>query len=238
MGSSPIIALMLASIRRLRSARAFHYIEDGMGTSHVADFLNDPHFKEAYQRGVDTGSWHGCDVRWRAYNCCWAARHALLLDGDFVECGVNRGGVSRVVMEYVSFASLNRHFFLLDTYKGSPDVAPVNQSDYEECYDDVVRTFSPFPNAIIVRGFVPDTLSQVTADRICYLSIDMNNPAPEIAALEFFWDRLVPGAIVILDDYAYAEDYRTSKNAMDALSAKLGCTILTMPTGQGLIFKT
>jgi hypothetical protein len=50
---------------------------------------------------------------------------------------------------------------------------------------------------------VADTLSQVTVTAICYLSLDMNNTTPEIAAAERFWDRLVPGGIIVLDDYGW-----------------------------------
>jgi hypothetical protein len=31
----------------------------------------------------------------------------------------------------------------------------------------------------------------------------MNIVVPELAAIEYFWDRLVPGAVVVLDDYAW-----------------------------------
>jgi O-methyltransferase len=229
---------MKSLLRKLRSLTRFTYLEDGMGTEHVADFLSDPRFMSAYQAGVETGSWHGCDLHWRVYNACWAAQHVLSLQGDFVECGVNRGGISRSVMEYVGFDSLDRKFFLLDTFRGSSEVATPNKSEYLECYEDVIKTFSPFPNATIIRGMVPETLPQVESEKICYLSIDMNNPAPEVAALRFFWPKLVQGAIVILDDYAFSESYRTSKNAMDALGCELGFKVLTLPTGQGLIIKT
>ncbi len=215
------------------------YIEDGMGTVHVADFLRDPAFLSAYQKGVDTGSWHGYEVRWRTYNACWAAQHALSLRGDFVECGVNRGGTSRAVMDFVNFGSLaDRRFFLLDTYRGSEQAAAVNQNDYAECYEDVVKTFSLFPNVSIIRGRVPDTLLRVDSQKVCYLCIDMNHADPEIAALRFFWDKLVPGAIVLLDDYAYSESYRAQKEAFDALGRELGFSVLTMPTGQGMIVRS
>ncbi len=49
-------------------------------------------------------------------------------------------------------------------------------------------------NVTIIRGPVPDTLPRVTAERVCYLSLDMSSAAAEVAALGFFWDRLVPGA--------------------------------------------
>jgi len=224
--------------KTLSSLLSFRYFEDGMATVHVADFLEDPQFKNAYRLGVATGSWHGCEIRWRAYNACWAAKQALSLDGDFVECGVNRGGLSRTVIDYVGFAALNRRFFLLDTYRGHPDVAQPNQNEYQECYEDVLRAFAPFSNVRIIRGLVPDTLSLVDSDRICYLSIDMNHPPPEVAALRYFWPKLVPGAVVLLDDYCFSEYYRPGKTAMDSLSQELDFSILTMPTGQGLIIKT
>jgi O-methyltransferase len=53
---------------------------------------------------------------------------------------------------------------------------------------------------------IPDTLPQVKSDRICYLSIDMNNAAPEIAAAEYFEDRMISGGIIVLDDYGWKAD--------------------------------
>jgi O-methyltransferase len=224
--------------KMVKAIPSFNYFEDGMATSHVADFLVDPKFQRSYEQGIKTGSWHGSNLRWRVYNACWAASQALSMCGDFVECGVNRGGISRAVMEYIEFASLDRRFFLLDTYKGSVDVAEPNQNDYQECYEDVLKTFAPFPNARVIRGLVPSTLGSIDSESICYLSIDMNNPEPEVSALHFLWQRLVSGAVVLLDDYAYSESYRSSKNAMDVLGTELGFNVLTMPTGQGVIIKT
>jgi hypothetical protein len=230
---------MLSKFRRsLSLVKNSRYVEDGMATSHNADFLSDPAFVSAYQKGVETGSWHGQQLRWRVYNACWAAKQALSLEGDFVECGVNRGGISRAVIEFVNFGTLHdRRFFLLDTYRGSDGVVAEIRDAYQECYEDVVRTFSPFRNVKIIRGLVPDTLSQVDSHRVAYLSIDMNNAAPEVAALRFFWDKLVKGAVVLLDDYSYAECYRPQKEALDDLGRELGFSVLTMPTGQGMIVK-
>lgn len=50
----------------------------------------------------------------------------------------------------------------------------------------------------------PETLDQIQSTSISYLHLDMNCAPPEIAAIEFLWSRwLVPGAIILLDDYAY-----------------------------------
>src|SRR5262245_44841764 len=92
------------------------YNQDGLTTDHNCDFMDEPQFKEAYDLGKRTGSWTGSDLRWRAHVVCWAAQRAQNLPGDFVECGVNRGGYSRMVVHYVNFARLPKTFYLLDTF--------------------------------------------------------------------------------------------------------------------------
>ena len=49
-----------------------------------------------------------------------------------------------------------------------------------------------------MKGRVPESLEAVEIESVAYLSIDMNIVEPEIAALEYFWDKLVPGALVVL----------------------------------------
>jgi hypothetical protein len=53
-----------------------------------------------------------------AAGAAWSVREK---EGDFVECGVNRGGLSRAVIHYVDFEKLNKRFWLLDTYEGLVD---------------------------------------------------------------------------------------------------------------------
>ena len=72
--------------------------------------------------------------------------------------------------------------------------------------------------------------------QVCYLSLDLNCAEPEIAAIRFFWDLLVPGAPVVLDDYG-SLGYVPQKLAMDAFAAEVNVPVLTLPTGQGLIIK-
>ena len=172
----------------------------------------------------------------------WAAERALGLAGDFVECGVNRGGNAKTAMHYLNFQAVPKRFYLLDTFCGFPEAqraaaASCDRDRYVDCYADVVQTFCPYPNAVIVRGAIPGTLRQVPAEQVAFLSIDMNCAEPEIAAAEFFWDRLVPGAVIVLDDYACGPWYLRQKQAFDAFALARGLRVLPLPTGQGLIFK-
>lgn len=218
------------------------YAKDGLITFHHSDFLKDPLFQEAYRLGKATGSWHGADIEWRAYVACWAGAKAAKLAGDFVECGVERGGMARAVMHYVGFAKLPKKFYLLDTFCGFPEehrdlAAPCHRDSYHECFADAQRTFADVPNAVLVRGKVPESLAWVGAEQVAYLSIDMNCAEPEIAAAEHFWDKLVPGAVMLLDDYGYSDHYVRQKEAFNRFAAARNVQVLLLPTGQGLIMK-
>ena len=63
------------------------------------------------------------------------------------------------------------------------------------------------------------TLAQANIEQVSYLSIDMNCSAPEIAAAEFFWEKLTPGAVVLLDDYGFNDTHIVQKRAFDEFCA-------------------
>lgn len=231
------------------------YNNDALATwGKNVSFLHEPAFVRAYQSGMNSGhkisrekgSNTDIHIEWRVHVACWAAWHAKQLPGSFVECGVNTGVYSLAVCNYIDFNSTGKDFFLFDTFEGIPeeqmaeqekyDRVRENQEFYEECYDVARHNFAPFPKARLIRGKVPDTLDSVAIDRVCYLSIDMNIAEPEIAAIEFFWDKLVSGAPVILDDYGWSH-YPLQKEGMDKFASRKGVRILTMPTGQGLLLK-
>lgn len=221
------------------------YNQDGLATSHYGSFMDEARFRSAYEAGRATGSWEDGDIQWRAHVICWAAARGAALPGDFVECGVNRGGYALTAMKYVGFENLEKRFYLLDTFEGlvAEQLAPEERKaglrggGYTPCHASVMRTFAPYGTAVrVIQGVVPDTLTMVDADQVAFLSIDMNAREPEISAAEFFWDRLVPGAVMVLDDYGWRK-HAAQRIAFDEFARKRGVPLLGLPTGQGLILK-
>jgi hypothetical protein len=152
-------------------------------------------------------------------------------------------------MEDLEWDRLGKTFYLLDTFAGvAEEMIPDNEEErqrnqqnltsgfYVRGVESVARNFSQWRNVKIIQGRVPDTLPQVKTKQISYLHLDMNCARPEIAALNYFWERLVAGAMILLDDYAYI-GYQPQKEAMDALAKERGVRILSLPTGQGLLVK-
>ena len=57
-------------------------------------------------------------MRWRYYIVCWMANHVKQLEGDYVECGVYKGGYAKAIMDYIDFQEMKKSFWLFDTYEG------------------------------------------------------------------------------------------------------------------------
>jgi hypothetical protein len=215
--------------------------------------LRDPKFREAYLIGQHSGRFRhnpfgspDLKIDFRAYIECWGAGQGLLLPGDFVFCGVNTGMMPLAVCHYLDINKTGKSVWLFDTYNGIPieqisereqalDRASLNDA-YPECFELAKKNFASFPHAHLVRGKVPDTLPTVPIDAVSYLSIDMNIAYPERLAIEYFWPKLSPGAVVVLDDYGgHAHDEQRA--TMDEFAASKKLKVLNLPTGQGMIVK-
>lgn len=221
------------------------YKADGVITSNNADFLKNTRFSRAYQLAEQTNPWPHFSMQWRTYIVCTLAEQVKNLPGDFVECGVNTGAYARALIDYIDFNSTGKIFYLFDTYEGLIEEQITEKeltngignylNTYTNVYEQVCTTFKPF-NTKIIRGMVPDTLPECTSKEICYLSIDMNVSAPEIAALNFFWDKMVSHGVIILDDYGFP-GHEEQKSAFDKFVNEKKVPLLYIPTGQAIIFK-
>lgn len=208
----------------------------------------------SYRRGMNSGhkigrpagSSEDIHIEWRVFVNCWAARHALLLPGDFVECGTNTGICALSICDYLDLNTTEKKFYLFDTFCGIPteqasesEKGKVNENNktlYENCWEVTKNNFNPFPGVILVRGKVPETFGKVKIDKVAFLHLDMNIAYPEKCALEFFWDKLVPSSIILLDDYGF-KGYEEQKRVHDEFAASKQTSILLLPTGQGLLIK-
>ena len=236
--------------------REYSYNGLGLRTfGKTTHFAANPRFQDAYARcRINDGSnqkkaIYIDDIRWQVHVALWAAAQAARLgSGDFVECGVNTGMYSSAICDWLDFNTIDKDFWLFDTFNGTPveQMSAAerdgiggwhNRESYEECFERAVATFAAWPRCRLIRGTVPQTLAMFPEGRqVAYLSIDMNIVVPEIAAIEFFWDKLIPGAIVLLDDYGWAT-HVPQREAFDDFARSHGLLILTVPTGQGIIIR-
>jgi O-methyltransferase len=162
--------------------------------------------------------------------------HANKIDGDFVECGVWRGGSAMLTaMTLKRLGDFGRKLFLYDTFEGmsSPgeydvdfqnrkmkDVwRDVKQEDTVMCYstlEEVQQNMSltqyPTGQIIYVQGKVEDTIPNVQPERIALLRLDTDWYESTLHELEHLYPRLVTNGVLIIDDYGH---WKGARKAVD-----------------------
>jgi len=149
------------------------------------------------------------------------------LEGDFVETGTWQGGCS-IVMRAVNNAlgdKTRRANWLFDTFEGLPGfddrdtkieqaIAQSQKMDPEGSYkfsgglDTVKRHFisilgDDFKNLKFQKGFFKDTVPVAEVDKIAVLRLDGDMYSSTMDVLKVFYDKVVSGGYVIIDDYGH-----------------------------------
>jgi hypothetical protein len=147
-----------------------------------------------------------------------------------VECGVFTGSSLLACAELARDAHLDFHMVGLDTFTGLP---PLSQTDlslarpkarylrqtmFTETSVEQVR--ERIHDARLERevelhaGLFTDTLPLLPEQRYHFVNIDCDLYEPHIECLDYFYPRMVPGAIVFFDDY-HSVDYPMAGRSVD-----------------------
>jgi hypothetical protein len=213
-----------------------YYLGDNFFTwTRNNSLFSDQSFLEAYQSNTKNDADRA--IAWRRYVLACAAFHCVQLEGDFAECGVYVGTGIKTVMDYLGGKNFPKLFWGYDTYDYNPVKGHQFKDQQEGMYQRVQERFDGYEQVRLIKGLIPESFSQGVPEKIAYLHIDMNNAEGELAALEHLFDRVVPGGLVILDDYEWAGVYRQQKAAEDPWFESRAYRVMPLPTGQGLVFK-
>ncbi|TPQ28519.1 class I SAM-dependent methyltransferase [Methylomonas sp. EFPC3] len=187
-------------------------------------------------------------LMWRHYIVFWsatfAAKYAPRGTHNFVECGVCDGLTSFFALSAASGCGNDWGAYLYDAWEAMRgdlllDSEKANQGEYGYLNVDVTRAnLAKFGDRVrFNKGYIPESFAQSeNPEAIVWIHIDLNSATPTIAALDFFWPRMVSGGVVLFDDYAWAGYEDTRNLILQWLKGKEG-TLLPLPTGQALIFK-
>lgn len=175
-------------------------------------------------------------IAWRRFILACAGYHCAQLPGDFVECGVYQGSGVKTIVDYLGGPAFPKTFWAYDTYDTNPTEHNF-AAQKEGLFESVQKRFEGYANVRLVKGLLPQSLEGDSPEKIAYLHIDLNSAEFEIAVLNVLFDRLVPGGILILDDYEWAGSYRGQKIAEDQWFDARSYRVFPLPTGQGLVLK-
>jgi hypothetical protein len=165
------------------------------------------------------------------------------LPGDIMECGVWRGGSMMVVAQLLVERGERRRLHLCDTFEGMSEPTAQDVSRYGRAAhallnrtertqgrslwciaseQDVRRNLNstgyPLDMVTLVRGKVEDTLPAAAPQQIALLRLDTDWYESTRHELECLYPRVVPGGVVIIDDYGY---WQGARRAVDEYLAQL-----------------
>lgn len=220
----------------------------------TAGLLEHPGFRDSFESVKGSHQYDQYDgsdgIFWRLNTLCWAAQCGLRVGGDFVECGVFKGDMVWVVLNTLGPERVPG-YYLYDSFVGfadeysSPEDYPLNpgfldfaNKHYREegLYEYVRDRFAPYQNVKVIKGFLPEALDVSSPDRIGFLHVDLNSPRAEVAVLERLFEKVLPGGVVVFDDYGW-KLFEKQKIAEDEFMRARGYEVLELPTGQGLVVK-
>jgi len=188
----------------------------------------------------------------------YAVRHVVRheIPGDIVECGVWRGGsMLAVAKTLIEAGDTERDLHLYDTYEGMSEPtehdrrqdgrsaaemlgaaersAPIWAYASLEDVQETMRT-SGYPAERIhyYKGKVEDTIPADIPDRISVLRLDTDWYESTRHELTHLWPRLVPGGVLLIDDYGWWEGAR---RAVDEWLAETGAPVLLLRMDEGRV---
>lgn len=203
-------------------------------------WLDDEAFQSYYRRFMDPGNWHSIDRK-------YALRELLKLcgevPGDTAECGAYKGATSYLICRAsVDTAQASaRHHYIFDSFEGLS--APEQRDgtywmvgDLQATEQDVRGALAEFDAFSIFPGWIPERFAEVAERRFAFVHVDVDLYQPTRDSIEFFYPRLNPGGILILDDYGF-RSCPGATAAADEFFADKPEAIANLPTGQGLVLK-
>ena len=165
----------------------------------------------------------------RMHSIYQGVRHVISqgIEGDFVECGVWRGGsCMRMARTLVALGETSRRIHLFDTFAGmtKPDDIDRRSRDgaemisrwehfqredhngwtfasLDEVKANLATTGYPVENLVYVKGEVESTLPHAAPERIALLRLDTDWYQSTYHELVHLWPRMAPGSALLLDDY-------------------------------------
>ena len=183
----------------------------------------------------------------RKYALWSLARHATTLPGDTAECGVLDGASSYLICLAKGDRCTSTHH-VFDSFEGlsQPVGEDVPESEYAWRWaqgdlsvdlGEVKNNLSQFRSIRYYAGWIPQRFAEVEDTEFCFVHVDVDLYQPTKDSIEFFYERLVPGGILLCDDYGYHTCPGARKAFDDFVVEHSLAPVVHLPTGQGFVIK-
>jgi O-methyltransferase len=244
-----IIYLRIEDGRPARALRVFkQYLSDCALPADVA-------YDVLYQAGLQATGTGITPLlrRHRFHSLLELFRTALPLEGMVAECGCFRGLSSYLMCSTLKLADAafdGSGYRIFDSFAGlsvpgSEDLFEgegaqvqrlrhmTRQGSFAASLDKVKGALSAFPRIEYFPGWIPAAFPDETATRYRFVHVDVDVYQPTRDSLESFYPRLVPGGMIVCDDY----NWPGARMAVEEVCARVGAEFATTPYTQAYIVK-
>lgn len=235
--------------------------QDGVNAETVASkallFEADSLFNQTYHQGLQQSATPDAKRRpERFYNTVQLFLQTLDLPGSMAECGCWKGLSSYLLCSYLraaneDFKGQNYHIF--DSFQGlnhpthADDLPAATITSLQSKFgtvrgafqadlNHVKQTLVDFPRITFHKGWIPDILFKMPDRAYRFVHIDVDLYAPTLGAVDYFYPRLVPGGLIVCDDYGSLA-WPGAKRAIDQYCHQNHLRPLVLSTGQGVLLK-
>ncbi len=203
-------------------------------------WLNDHEYLAMWK---DYPEWNPI-IHERRFNLFNLSKMVRNLPGDIAECGVFHAAGSFIMLSATNGS--DKKFFGFDSFEGLSEPGERDRISNETAFkwrkhdltsDEMVamKNLDKFANRVsLYRGWIPERFDEVNDRRFCLVHIDVDLYEPTKDALDFFVPRMVPGGMIICDDYGF-ETCPGARKAMDESAIRLGTIVTHLTTGQGVL---
>jgi hypothetical protein len=165
------------------------------------------------------------------------------IHGNVAECGVYRGYFARFINKYFP----DKVLYLFDTFGGfsiqdiekelslgddsfAKSAVALDKNRLKDTSVESVMQQMPHPEkCIIKKGYFPETAIGIE-DSFCFVNLDMDLYQPMLAGLNFFWDKMTRGGVILLHDY-YNLTWKGVAQAVEDFEKTIGKNICKTPIG-------
>ncbi len=174
----------------------------------------------------------------RAYMLYQLLRDVCNLQGAVAEVGVWRGGTGQLMATVLP----HKEIYLFDTFEGLPEISPDFDGAYhskgqfnDTSYEHVSRLFHQQESVKVIKGVFPSTINDDPLN-FCFVHVDVDLYQSAKDCCEYFYQRLVPGGVMIFDDYGFGTCPGVRQAVDEFFKHRHGH--FYMPTGQYVVVKT
>jgi hypothetical protein len=169
------------------------------------------------------------------------------VEGDTAECGVFEGSSSYLICK--ANASLRKNgsrvHYMFDSFEGLSAPSQLDgqhwsSGDLSSNEEVLLKKLSGFSNIKVMKGWIPERFTEIADRNFAFVHIDVDLYQPTFDSLQFFYDRMNSGGIILCDDYgcstcpgatlAFEEFLRDKTESMIALSGGGGFMIKGVET--------